>query len=578
MSHFTQNWMSYLEDSKSLNDLTIPGTHDTCTYNESNLAQCQTMNLETQFKNGIRFWDIRLKVKDGKMDAYHGIVSLGFTFDDILRTSTILLQQFPSECIVMSISHEKNKDNVELYEKLWPVIKDLDYWYKEDRIPKLGEVRGKIIFMRRFIAPLSNFPIGINIYDNWPDDKTAEWESSAGIKFCVQDKFGGHLSVKLKNKFENHVKPVLDKAKNNENRLYMNFTSGTLDGGGSVFFPPKTLAKETNRLLLDYLGGKGKARFGIIPMDFPESESGLIRKLIGCNFEPFHEIIVQKATYFANETDGTWTMSRYGSNNFFNNHLDLVFIKTTNTQSGKVEIKAASGDFLYQKLTFDKPTVFNSETNGTWLLMNFKNPFFLNSGVPQNAPELVFIKTKNTESKKVELHIASGSSGYQKMILQTATVFNCENDGVWTMAFYQKTSLQPDLIYIKTKNTASKKVEVLIASGASNYRTIILNVVTAFDCEEDGVWTTAGFDGYGADLVFIKTSNTASGYVEVYVASVKSQYKEFTLKCKTAFKCETNGTWQIMPFENDYTQDLVFIKTANTQNNHVELHVASGKR
>ncbi|WP_278009915.1 phosphatidylinositol-specific phospholipase C domain-containing protein [Flavobacterium gyeonganense] len=199
MSDFSKNWMSYLDGNKKLTELTIPGTHDTCTYYVGGLYQCQTMNFETQFKSGVRFWDIRLKVKKGKIYAYHGDKYLDITFDNILTTSSILLQQFPSECIVMSISHEQNQDNVELYEKLWPIIENLNYWYKEDRIPKISEVRGKIVLIRRFIAPGGlGFPVGINTYGSWPDNSTERWENSAGIKFTVQDEYKGYLSVNMK--------------------------------------------------------------------------------------------------------------------------------------------------------------------------------------------------------------------------------------------------------------------------------------------------------------------------------------------------------------------------------------------
>lgn len=289
MGDFSKNWMSYLDDTKKLTELTIPGTHDTCTYRVSGLYQCQTMNLETQFKNGVRFWDIRLKVKDGKIYAYHGTKYLDITFDNILTTSAILLRQFPSECIIMSISHEENQDNEELYQKLWPIIKDLNYWYTEDRVPKIAEVRGKIVLIRRFIAPDDlDFPVGINAYGEWPKNSTKRWENSSNVKFTVQDEYKGYLSINKEKKFNNYVKPVLNEAKNNNDSLFINFTSGTVDGGGSVFFPPKSLAEVTNKLLLDYLSDNTTGHYGIIPMDFPEipRDKELINRLF--SFNPFH--------------------------------------------------------------------------------------------------------------------------------------------------------------------------------------------------------------------------------------------------------------------------------------------------
>ena len=79
--------------------------------------------------------------------------------------------------------------------------------------------------------------------------------------------------------------------------------------------------------------------------------------------------------------------------------------------------------------------------------------------IPQ---DLVYIKTSNTSTKKVELHVASESSTYQKFILQTRTTFNPETDGTWMMADYTK-HVEPDLVFIKTANTGTGKVEVHIA-------------------------------------------------------------------------------------------------------------------
>ena len=78
----------------------------------------------------------------------------------------------------------------------------------------------------------------------------------------------------------------------------------------------------------------------------------------------------------------------------------------------------------------------------------------------------------------------------------------------------------PDLVFIKTANTGTGTVEVHIASGASNYQTRILETGTTFAPEADGVWLMADYEGDGIpDLVFIKTANTGTGTVEVHIAS-----------------------------------------------------------
>ena len=127
-------------------------------------------------------------------------------------------------------------------------------------------------------------------------------------------------------------------------------------------------------------------------------------------------------------------------------------------------------------------------------------------------PDLVFIKTSNVASGKVEVHIASGASNYRTRTLEVGTTFDPETDGTWLMAQFDSGDV-PDLVFIKTRNTSTGKVEVHIASGASNYQTRILEVGTAFDPETDGTWLIVD-----RNLTFIKTSNTGTGKVEVHVA------------------------------------------------------------
>ncbi|MCR8560638.1 hypothetical protein KXD93_23485, partial [Mucilaginibacter sp. BJC16-A38] len=123
-----------------------------------------------------------------------------------------------------------------------------------------------------------------------------------------------------------------------------------------------------------------------------------------------------------------------------------------------------------------------------------------------------------------------------------------------------------DLAFIKTSNTPNGHVEVHIASRASNYQQRILELSTTFGNENDGTWLLTPT----LDLVFIKTNNTPSGHVEVHIASRVSNYQQRILEVPTTFGNENDGTWLLTP-----TLDLVFIKTSNTPNGHIEVHIAA---
>jgi hypothetical protein len=110
------------------------------------------------------------------------------------------------------------------------------------------------------------------------------------------------------------------------------------------------------------------------------------------------------------------------------------------------------------------------------------------------------------------------------------------------------------------------------------YQTRIFGRATTFANESDGTWLMADFDRDGIlDLIFIKTNNTPNGHVEVHVASGVSQYQTRIFKMATTFANENDGVWLMADFDRDGIPDLIFIKTNNTPNGHVEVNVAGGK-
>ncbi|WP_281310145.1 phosphatidylinositol-specific phospholipase C domain-containing protein [Flavobacterium flavigenum] len=440
MNYFSENWMSYLDDNKKLTELTIPGTHDTCAYRVNGFAQCQTMNLETQFKSGVRFWDIRLKIKKGKIYAYHGIKGLDITFQNILESSTILIQQFPSECIVMSISHEQNENNKELYNKLWPIIKDLDHWYKEDRIPKISEVRGKIVLFRRFRAEAKlSFPVGINAYgydgddvSKWPKDRISNFEID-GINFYVQDRFDDWKGREdIENKFKEAVKPTLEKASSSlPNTLFINFTSGT--SGNLLWENPKDIAEIVNPLFFEYLFCKQKTRYGIIPMDFPETT--LIKRLFSCN--PFNFPSIKPGNIYEIRSRLDLDKCLDVSGNIKTDGTQVI-VHTANNQSNQLWKLADAGDgyFYIHTLTQNATdsvldVAGNTDANGTniiiqkqnngnnqkWKIAKLNNGYFTLE--PKNAPNslLDLFEAKTEDGSPVKIFAKSNDDWAEQWAL-----------------------------------------------------------------------------------------------------------------------------------------------------------------
>ena len=301
---------------------------------------------------------------------------------------------------------------------------------------------------------------------------------------------------------------------------------------------------------------------GVAPNGYTYDQLAALWVQFGGQALPYQNRVLEVATTFAGETDGTWLMADYDRDGT----PDLVFIKTGTTPSGNVEVHIASGATKYQKRILEVPTTFASESDGTWLMADYDR---------DGIPDLVFIKTGMTPSGNVEVHIASGATKYQKRILEVPTTFASETDGTWLMADYDRDGI-PDLVFIKTGKTPSGNVEVHIASGATKYQKRILEIPTTFASETDGTWLMADYDGTSLpDLVFIRTGNSTIGQVEVHVASGSSKYQTRTFESPTTFNDENDGVWLISDYSKSKMTDLVFIKTPTAPNQFVEVHIAT---
>ena len=124
------------------------------------ISQCQSIAtpLFVQLASGIRVLDIRLAVKNDKLIAYHGVYPQRVSFREILKTISDFLTA-PKTCretLIMSVKQEdfatvpgsvfSELVRVDIMEG--PGGKDM--WFLENRIPQLGEVRGKVILFSRF--------------------------------------------------------------------------------------------------------------------------------------------------------------------------------------------------------------------------------------------------------------------------------------------------------------------------------------------------------------------------------------------------------------------------------------------
>ena len=159
----TSSWMSRLDDSLLLNEIILPGTHDSAS-NDVQLAffsKCQDLSVEEQLNAGFRYLDIRLELDGDGFRLMHGFAACktsGWPFADTLRLDSVLeqcycfLAEHPTECILFAVKQEHGSEPVEQFETQLNAIigQNASNWLLTDRFPTLGEARGKMILLRRY--------------------------------------------------------------------------------------------------------------------------------------------------------------------------------------------------------------------------------------------------------------------------------------------------------------------------------------------------------------------------------------------------------------------------------------------
>jgi 1-phosphatidylinositol phosphodiesterase len=137
------------------------------------------------------------------------------------------------------------------------------FFYLDNIVPTLGEVRGKIVVVRRFGLDPNSGPRGLEPLP-WQDDTTFDVMNPYHIQdqYNVPTILGNDLTAKW-----NAIQALLDRAKADaSDAWYINFASGSSSGAY-----PYSVSWHINSSLFDYLGrGPFANRLGTLMQDFPD--------------------------------------------------------------------------------------------------------------------------------------------------------------------------------------------------------------------------------------------------------------------------------------------------------------------
>jgi 1-phosphatidylinositol phosphodiesterase len=181
--------MAGLDDTRTIAELSIPGTHDTAARFEpsAGLAKCQNLTIAEQLAAGVRYFDLRCRHVGDQFLLYHGAIDQNQTFDEALATFYSFLDAHPSEVILASIKEEAiPADTTRTFEATFDsyIAQAPDRWSLAPTLPRVGDVRGKLVLLRRFARTA---PLGIDA-TAWADNASFTIDN-ADARLRIEDEY-----------------------------------------------------------------------------------------------------------------------------------------------------------------------------------------------------------------------------------------------------------------------------------------------------------------------------------------------------------------------------------------------------
>ncbi|KAJ7043118.1 PLC-like phosphodiesterase [Mycena alexandri] len=327
----TCDWMRNYPDSTKLVHMNLPGTHDSATWNYTQVTQdslfrytgtdippaeifqCQDKSFFDMLNLGIRVFDLRFAYNPGNdtLGFHHSQALLAptTTVEDVWFGFYHWLEQHPTEAVLISLNYESGTGtprDLKLEQDIYDIMSsDLasQYWVQTNgSLGTLGEARGKLTLLRRydyeFLPASESKRFGIPFSPSaWTDNSpsiTIVYNTSAQQKAFIEDYYetnglpiGAGAAENIQWKYNATMAHLLNATTQNPDQLYITFASSEHDED----VPPETpriqaLGNGTdtpgvNQKLLPWLQEHKGKRFGIIMLDFFDSVPGLVEAVIG---------------------------------------------------------------------------------------------------------------------------------------------------------------------------------------------------------------------------------------------------------------------------------------------------------
>jgi len=329
------NWMSKLPGDMRITDVSMPGVHDagTCDLRIDFDAKCQQQYIDDLLNAGTRYFDLRCSefaiergISSPKLNHTFDCVDkdgTNLTMDDVMRKCKDFFGgPGKNETLIFQVNRQGDDGDVtqgKVYNYLYDLVHTSaykDYFWAGDHVPKLSEVRGKILILSR-LDPASIvsetgcrnkdciYALGYEQQDSKPSSGVSYWaidispwnslgdsfktassfvrvkaDDATRLEVFVEDNYASSADKKW-SQVESCLRSAASTGSNGYWSLPITYTSASQLSSGTS---PISAARNINHRLktLGFLGEMERNFVGVVCMDFTDEQ--LNQRIYHLNF------------------------------------------------------------------------------------------------------------------------------------------------------------------------------------------------------------------------------------------------------------------------------------------------------
>ena len=272
---FYSTWMSSIDDSTTINQVVMPGSHDSGCNGMMAQAMTQGHDIADQLRGGVRYFDTRVALKKDELVIFHGPIK-GQSFDKVLTEHREFMDKNPSEFIVFDFQHFAGDSQSKVVDMIKSKL-DMSKMLDRSKYPDVSQVDFATLRVNN-----------INFMIVWSARSASDKQMAQDNNFYIRDD-------SLLSQYDGDVHRDSDEALIAQfDRYYDSYEADKMfvlqaQRTASTFFgKPSTYEKKFKSKVNEYVKNIAKdkvtlAKTNIIMRDFVVSDMDNVRLILGLN-------------------------------------------------------------------------------------------------------------------------------------------------------------------------------------------------------------------------------------------------------------------------------------------------------